>query len=129
MMRLSRKLAAVLAPLSLSSGAVAHPTAHDAWQPTPAMVRDLELKVRLPATAEPLSTYARYYTGESISGRRVLKGYYLAGGVGNGRGLAKPGIYLRPSEVLVDDGGCDVITVFYDPQTKTIAGVYCNGFA
>ena len=91
------------------------------WQPSMSDVSALERKLVLPREAEPLRSYARYYTGEIAGGRKIIRGYYLGWGM--------PGIYLKPSETEVMDGGCSVIAVVFDVQSARISGVACNGVA
>ena len=78
----------------------------------------------LPVNAHRLNDYARYYTGEIVQGRKLVRGYYLLPPYGE-----EPGVYLRESNDLVADGGCSVVTVYYDPATHSFADIRCNGYA
>ena len=75
----------------------------------------------LPKGTQPLAAYARYYSGVIIQGHRLVEGYYLA------RLGGPPGIYLKPFDGGIADGGCDVVTVFFDPKAGRMAGAFCNG--
>ena len=86
-------------------------------------VADLEQSVTLPKGAHRLADYARYYTAESLHHRRVLRGYFVL------KGPDTPGSYLRESPVIVADGGCSVVTVYFDLKTRRVAGAVCNGLA
>ena len=96
--------------------------ASTAWRPTLAQVTSLEAKLQLPAGARPIAEYARYYKGVVIQGRRLIEGYLL-------QGHGAPGIYLKPFADEIDDGGCSVITVYFDVSADRVAGVSCNGYA
>ena len=100
-----------------------------AWQPTSEVVEVLEHAIALPPRAKPLSSYARYYTGEVVEGRKLVRGYYLSESFSETFAADKPGVYLRASKALVADGGCAVITVYYDPASKSFAAITCNGYA
>ncbi|WP_157080945.1 hypothetical protein [Novosphingobium naphthalenivorans] len=112
---------------------------------------EIERKVRLPKGAEPLTSYARTYAyslPHTIEARYFLpdpkpdvktceeaKSY----GLWNGQiaylcpppsGMAKDERrWLDSPSVLVDmtDGGCGLINLSYDTETKTITSVECDG--
>jgi hypothetical protein len=83
----------------------------------------LERTLQLPKGAYPLNDYARYYTAETVSHRAMVRGYFLW------HGPEAAGRYLRASSVTVADGGCSVVTVYFDVETRHVAGAYCNGLA
>lgn len=91
------------------------------WQPSMDQILALEHGLVMPEGADPLPSYARYYTGEDAAGRKIIRGYYLDGG--------RPGIYLKPSDVTIMDGGCSVVSVVFDVQSHKVLGVACNGVA
>ena len=86
-------------------------------------VDSLERTVKLPPGSYPIDAYARYYTVESISHRRMVLGYFVFGGP------EPAGRYLHGSPVSISDGGCSVVTVYFDLKTQKVAGVSCNGLA
>jgi len=81
----------------------------------------IEQTVALPEGAHAVAGYARYYTAETVSRRPMIKGVFLW------HGSEPAGRYLRRSSSDVADGGCDVVTVFFDLKTRRIAGAFCNG--
>jgi hypothetical protein len=111
--------AAVALGLGWSAG---HAEATQTWRPTLADVAAVEAKIELPKGAEPIAAYARYYSGVVVSGHRLVKGYYL-------RGFGRPGVYLKPYPDEIDDGGCSVVTVYFDLTADRTAGAFCNGYA
>lgn len=91
------------------------------WQVTSQDAEQLERRIILPEGSHPLASYERYYTGLVRGGRRIIRGYLYQGD--------KPGIYLRPSEILIADGGCSVVEVEYDVGSQRTETAYCNGVA
>ncbi len=83
----------------------------------------IETRVKLPAGASPLRRYARYYTYVTVSGHRIIQGYFIALD-----GYA-PGRYLNTEGPVIFDGGCGVVTIYYDPRRAHIVGIFCNGSA
>lgn len=96
------------------------------------MMRQIEQRVQLPAGAERLEQYARYYAmdGSRVVGRYITATHFdpqneyydLPTGqsrwIEDHRGL--PGI---------SDGGCSVVNVRYDPATQKVEHAFCNGIA
>ena len=91
----------------------------------------MESRVKLPARAHRLSDYARYYTFDG-SGQVVAiyttfvddrnRHYDLA--IGQRRWVES-----ERSLPGIEDGGCDVVTVTFDPAKNTVTNVSCNGEA
>lgn len=90
---------------------------------TAAEVDAIEIRIKMPAGASPLASYGRYYTYVVMDGHRLIEGYLVA------KPFARPGRYLNSAGPGIDDGGCSVITVYYDPERQHIAGTFCNGVA
>ena len=63
------------------------------WEPDEATVKSIEATLTLPSrypwTPGPLDSYARYYKGMTLNGRRVIYGDLLRGQMAK----EKPGIY------------------------------------
>lgn len=94
-----------------------------ARQVTEAEADAIEARVSMPDGGQPLAAYARYYTYVTLGGHELIEAYFVAGFGG------PPGRYLNKEGPLVDDGGCSIITLYYDPQSGHIAGLSCNGRA
>jgi hypothetical protein len=110
--------------LAIALASAAAGFAAQVWTPARADVARLERTIVLPAKAERLEAYARYYTGEIIQGHKLIRGDYLSGGPPF---AAKPGVYFRKGSAVAD-GGCSVITVYYDPAIHSFASIECNGY-
>jgi hypothetical protein len=97
--------------------------------PSPEVVAVLEEKVSMPDGAKPISSYLRTYF--PYEGKVV--GYYRASERADpSRPDSAPVVGIRSSPVqtgYVFDGGCDFVTVIYDPASDTVEGAYCNGLA
>lgn len=100
------------------------------WAPTLAIVAASEAKLRLPPTSLKLGAYVRYYTGEIVGGRRMLRGYFVLSSFMEGAAAPDgPGVHIKAPPLAVMDGGCGVITVEYDVEAGKFASVSCNGLA
>ena len=84
----------------------------------------IEAEVVLPDGARPLDGYARYYYPEL---GKVI-GYYIGAGDGPPLDL-DPGVFLTMPPIEIDDGGCGVVTVIFDPVADRVESVACNGEA
>lgn len=86
----------------------------------------IERQVRMPKEALAFPRYSRFYTTAS-SGEVI--GTYVASGhndlpVGQRRWVKD--IYHLPA---IDDGGCFIVNVVFDPKTKRVTQAFCNGVA
>lgn len=115
--------------------------------PDLATVELIERTARLPPTSGPLDGYDRYYARNTITGRKVIVGLYLATHIADereryGRGdphywepvpprKGRLHLLANASELPGDiaDGGCEEINVIWDVATEKVAGVECNGLA
>jgi hypothetical protein len=115
--------------------------------PDLATIEQIEHAVRLPASSYPLVGYDRYYARDTVSGRQVIVGLYLATNITDerkrfekgGSNISKDRLYRKGEVHLllslslfpdgITDGGCDEIRVYWDVATAKIAGVFCNGLA
>ncbi|WP_394705793.1 hypothetical protein [uncultured Hyphomonas sp.] len=110
-------------------------------------VHRIEARIAMPPGAAPLSEYQRYYAWDELEGRRVVLGHFLqddtpdtspeAEGV---EGLA--GSYIWHGRFLptIADGGCRMVTVYFDVEADAFillkrtgggeaAPALCNGYA
>ena len=94
------------------------------------LIAQIEQRVQLPAGAERLARYARYY---AINGNRVVATYttfvdpqveHVSLATGHTRWIDD---YRRMP--LISDGGCSVVNVLYDPSKQKVEHVFCNGVA
>ena len=90
---------------------------------TAAEVDAIEARIKMPAGTSPLASYGRYYSYVTIDGHRLIEGYLVA------EPFSRPGRYLNSEGPGIEDGGCSVITVYYDPERQHVAGTFCNGVA
>lgn len=102
---------------------VLSPLAAGPTEPTAADIAVLERKVRLPPDALALRAYARYYALHVIDGRSTIVGSYLLDAPD------PPGRYIRRAPVEVFDGGCAVVTIYFDVRSRRATAIYCNGVA
>ena len=116
----------VLMYVAVASGALAQ-TAEPSWKPDEATVKSIEATLTLPSRAPwepgPLNSYARYYRGMMLNGRRVIYGDLLRGEMAK----EKPGIYLRDPPSVSTGGRCDQIQLWYDVDAHHILQIHCYG--
>lgn len=91
-----------------------------------ATARRIERQVRLPEGAAPLAGYARFYYRDARRRDVVVGQYYRSPNPGM-PSWPSPGIYLTLPPVGVDDGGCDAVSLTYDPVGARITSIACNG--
>ncbi len=109
------------------------------------LVSAIENAVRLPPHSQPVADYDRYYAMDTISGRPVVVGLYLATTITDQRerhhrgdasfwegGPKRAGrlhILDRKSDLPgeIADGGCEEVHVYWDITSSSVAGVFCNG--
>jgi len=96
------------------------------WRPSASAIAALEGQLKLPKGAWPLSGYDRYYTGTWVSGRRMIKGVLY---IEHANQHGKVRIVTEQELPVIMDGGCSVVTVFFDVATNRVAGTFCNGIA
>ena len=97
--------------------------------PSPEVVARVEARVSMPQGARPIGDYLRIYF--PYEGKVV--GYYRGSeraDPADPRSAPVVGIRSGPVQTgYVSDGGCDFITVVYDPATDTVERADCNGYA
>lgn len=85
-----------------------------AWTPSDAQIAELEEVLRQNAGQRP--GYARHYAGVTEGGRRIIRGVLV-----DAKMLRQgPGVYVESEVELpaIDDGGCWVVHVTYDPSNR-----------
>ncbi len=87
-----------------------------------ATIAAVESTISLPKGAARLHEYARYYS-EGVGASTRLLGVYILNGSND--------VHIVPFEELpkVLDGGCSVIRLEYDIETKQVIYISCNGVA
>ena len=120
------------APLSALVGgaAMAEP-----WAPDQQTIAKLEAGLQIPDWGRSpqypdghipaVSEYARYYTGESFDGRKMVFAELVSLDSGG-----EPGIHLVGSVAAfpgIEDGGCHVVSLVYDVGEARVIGLRCNG--
>jgi hypothetical protein len=91
-----------------------------------AIMDRIERDVRMPQEAGPLAAYHRYYAWRRrADGARKVVAVYVGARGGNGerRWVAETAL------PVIDDGGCDVISLSYDVASQRIEQIGCNGYA
>ena len=105
---------------------------NEPWTPSMDDVRHIESIVRMPTGASPIAAYVRFYTGVVDNGRKVIEGVYLARSVMQDmhRDIhTDVNVVIANDMPFINDGGCLMVTVYYDVDSEKITGVRCNGFA
>ncbi len=119
-----RRAGVLLLSALLSCGAAVAGEAH--WLPSHSDVEKLEAQAK-PPKGYRLDQYDRSYSGTFVSDRKVIEGHWIQ--------VRTPGQKPRVTIVTYDqlpqvmDGGCSVVTVYYDLATAKVTGVACNGVA
>jgi hypothetical protein len=122
--------AALVAFAATSASAIIRPT--QGWTPTMAQVQRIESKVHMPDGAQAITAYLRFYAGVVDKGRQVIEGVYLARGVVRDMQIDhERDVQISPEKDIpfIDDGGCLMVTVYYDVASDTITHAACNGYA
>ena len=103
-----------------------------AWVPTIDAVRHVESKVNLPDGAKSMGAYVRFYTGVVENGRKVIEGVYLVRAVVEDMHRTVHGdvnIVAARDMPFINDGGCLMVTVYFDVASDAITRIRCNGYA
>ncbi|GEM_PF-6900601 len=127
------KVLTALVLAMIAGGASAQPSAQISeflpGGPSPEVVARVEAKVSMPRGSKPIGDYLRIYF--PYQGKVV--GYYRGSeraDPADPRSAPVVGIRSGPVQTgYVFDGGCDFITVVYDPATDTVERADCNGYA
>lgn len=102
--------------------------------PTRAQIAALESTIVMPEGAEELDSYARFYSsrdGQWIDGELFLGdlAWMLEHRTISQR-LGPRTFIVSPNNMPgIRDGGCGVLTLRYDTQTREMQGPACNGLA
>ena len=115
-MKLIRLLPALVMILGSGGLCVAQPAA-PFWLPDEATVKAIE------ATLPPVDSYARYYTGWTEKGHRIIAGDFERGT----QTKDKPGIYIVQFDELPGNTGgrCDHMVLRYDVDAQKVTLFRC----
>jgi hypothetical protein len=101
--------------------------AHGEWRPTPAQIARMEAGLTMPRGASgPLTTYARYYSGDRQRGRRVIVGQLVRLTVAPVSPATVKIVPLADQPTLADFG-CGDIHFTYDVARRTLSPLECGG--
>ena len=128
----------------MATGALLFSGSSDAagiWAPDVRMIAALEPQIRTPANAPeaigPIDSYARFYIGVTIKGRRMIRGELVQ----VARECSEPkhdvgllceyraGLHVNEDLPSILDGGCAIVNLLYDPTANRIVWLHCNGVA
>ena len=90
-------------------------------------MKQIEERIQLPAGAEKLESYARYY---AMDGSRIVGTYITEVDRQNPHYDLPAGQHRwlddRHNLPAISDGGCSVVNVLYDPATQKVEQASCN---
>jgi hypothetical protein len=110
-------------------------------------IERIERAVQLPPTSDPIDGYDRFYAPDTVFGRRMIVGLYLATHITDegeryrkgdpdfwkGGPPRKGRTHLFANKDLlpdgIADGGCEEIHVFWDLARAKVVSIFCNGTA
>jgi hypothetical protein len=99
------------------------------YAPDQATIAALESAKFMPPGSRPITEYARYYVGLLRDGHRMIQARFLLR-VTDREPPAGTYIVSGPGQFPdLMDGGCALINILYDPDTKRFETVRCNGYA
>ena len=116
----------------------------DAEEAAPAVVvtdeaiRTIEARIEMPPDARPLDEYDRYYSGVRLSGREGVQGVLLLrrafGDINRDAMTAVDGmanVYRGDADSLplVSDGGCSVVTLYFDLASQQFVELHREGLS
>ena len=129
-----KQIAAILIASILSLTVV--PTAKAQNAVPVALVQAIETQLVMPSGAESLDRYDRYYAFDQLHGREVVIGVFLlrkASGTTTRAGASAvadvPNAFAIPRQKLpvIVDGGCSVVTIYFDIATQRLLSVNREG--
>lgn len=101
-------------------------------------IRAIESRIEMPPGARPIEEYDRYYSGVRLSGREGVQGVLLLrrsfehvnrGDMAPVEGMAN--IYRGDADSmpLVADGGCSVVTLYFDLAAQEFVELHREGLS
>ncbi len=101
-------------------------------------IRTIESRIEMPPSARPLAEYDRYYSGVRLSGREGVHGVLLLretfahvnrGAMAPVEGMANVYRGDADSMPLVADGGCSVVTLYFDLASQEFVELHREGLS
>ena len=93
----------------------------DLTEPSLALVRRLESRLKMPKGAFPIDTYVRYYALDRTNTHQKIRGKFIYDP--NNAGVRLVVLNKIPQ---VKDGGCSVLTIEFDLDRNRMTAFYCN---
>ena len=99
-------------------------------------IRAIEYQVVMPRRAWSLDLYDRYYAPDNVDGREIIVGVFLLRSSFGGRArdgaapastIANAFTTSRSQLPTILDGGCSVVTVYFDVATQRLLPVHLEG--
>ena len=91
-----------------------------------ALADEIESKVVMPEGAAPLQEYARVYAKRPDG--RIAGSYVLNPEPGGNKPGTRNWVSLQELPILLD-GGCAIVNIVFDLETRTVEEASCNGLA
>ena len=120
--------------LLVSAGALAEDGGH--WVPDAAIVSRIEhyAKSHMPIRNEsdktgPIGSYARYYTGITLHGRKTVYGEYISRELNESGYPVGVHIVAWNKMPVISDGGCYLIDLWFDVSSGRVTAFVCHGIA
>lgn len=101
-------------------------------------IRTIESRIEMPPGTRPLADYDRYYSGIRLSGREGVQGVLLLrrsfehvnrGGMESVEGMDNVYRGDADSMPLVADGGCSVVTLYFDLASQEFVELHREGLS
>lgn len=101
-------------------------------------IRTIESRIEMPPGARPLEEYDRFYSGGRLSGREGVQGVLLLretfthvsrGEMAPVEGMANVYRADADSMPLVADGGCSVVTLYFDLASQEFVELHREGLS
>lgn len=128
------RIAVALIVAMLTIGAGARASAQNSV--SEASIRTIESQIVMPRGARTLELYNRYYALDQLNGREVVVGVFLLRSSfgetvrqGAVTVAAIPNVFTAlPQQLpLIADGGCSVVTVYFDLTTQRLLPILLEG--
>ncbi len=130
MTRFATALILAMLAMPVGSSAIAQPSISEE------SIRAIETQIVMPRDAPTLGLYDRYYAPDQFNGREVVVGVFLLrasfGGTthtGAAAVAAIPNAFTtsRQQLPLIADGGCSVVTIYFDLATQRLLPISQKG--
>lgn len=117
------KLAIFLVGLGLAERNMAGAAGSDGWTPNLEMLPSIEQLIVMPQGAGALGEYDRFYAGVYEGSERLIIGVFVLTDSREGRAS----VVDRSKLPIIEDGGCSVISLSFDVESRLVRAIGCNG--